>query len=204
MPFPRVFIIKGFQTIVFIFIVISTTFQSICPPAFFRCLLNLGTYSELWTMSFIESMGVACSDSITLCSNRTHSITVIGIGSLIIWRLRVQSWLQANNNTGILNTCTQLWLTEHVPLETRCLIYCTRMESINIHIMTSYLLLMTFLTNRIQILQQRWQKCVDCKGDYVENKPHLVTFHESILVSLWTFQLTLVHECVIYGLRLSS
>ena len=24
----------------------------------------------------------------------------------------VQSWLQANNNTGILNTCTRLWLTE--------------------------------------------------------------------------------------------
>ena len=30
----------------------------------------------------------------------------------IIWRLQVQSWLQASNNTGILNTCTQLWLTE--------------------------------------------------------------------------------------------
>ena len=28
----------------------------------------------------------------------------------IIWRLQVQSWLQASNNTGILNTCTQLWL----------------------------------------------------------------------------------------------
>ena len=30
----------------------------------------------------------------------------------IIWRLQVQSSLQASNNTGILNTCTQLWLTE--------------------------------------------------------------------------------------------
>ena len=30
----------------------------------------------------------------------------------IIWRLQVQSWLQANNSTGILNTCTQLWLME--------------------------------------------------------------------------------------------
>ena len=30
----------------------------------------------------------------------------------IIWRLQVQSWLQASNNTGILNTCTRLWLTE--------------------------------------------------------------------------------------------
>ena len=30
----------------------------------------------------------------------------------IIWRLQVQSWLQASNNTGILNTCTRLWPTE--------------------------------------------------------------------------------------------
>ena len=32
------FIIKGFPIIVFIFIVISTTFRLICPLAFFRCL----------------------------------------------------------------------------------------------------------------------------------------------------------------------
>ena len=30
----------------------------------------------------------------------------------IIWRLQVQSSLQVSNNTGILNTCTRLWLTE--------------------------------------------------------------------------------------------
>ena len=30
----------------------------------------------------------------------------------IIWRLQVQSSLQASNNTGILNTCTRLWLTK--------------------------------------------------------------------------------------------
>ena len=71
-----IFIIKSFQTIVFIFIVISTMFWPICPPAFFRCLLNSGTYMELRTTSFIESMGVACSDF-----SRTHSIMVIGIGS---------------------------------------------------------------------------------------------------------------------------
>ena len=35
-----IFIIKGFQTIVFIFIVSSTMFQPICPPTFFRCLLS--------------------------------------------------------------------------------------------------------------------------------------------------------------------
>ena len=31
---------------------------------------------------------------------------------IIIWRLQVQSLLQASNNTGRLNTCTRLWLTE--------------------------------------------------------------------------------------------
>ena len=49
-----IFTIKGFRTIVFIFIVISATFRPICPPAFFRCLSNSGTY--------IETTGVACSD----------------------------------------------------------------------------------------------------------------------------------------------
>ena len=44
-------IIKGFQTIVFIFIVISITFQPICPPAFFRCLSNSATFAELRTTS---------------------------------------------------------------------------------------------------------------------------------------------------------
>ena len=52
------FIIKVFRTIVFIFIVISTTFRPICPPAFFRCLSNSGTFTELWTTSFIETTGV--------------------------------------------------------------------------------------------------------------------------------------------------
>ena len=89
---------SGFWTIVFIFIVISITFQSICPPAFFRCLSNSRTYTELRTMSFIESMGVACSDPI--CHNR---VQVLSIPVLL---------LTCSNNTGILNTCTWLWLTE--------------------------------------------------------------------------------------------
>ena len=38
-----IFIIKGFRTIVLIFIVIATTFRPICPPAF-RCLSNSGTF----------------------------------------------------------------------------------------------------------------------------------------------------------------
>ena len=41
------FIIKGFWTIVFIFMIISSMFRMICPPAFFRCLLNSGTFTEL-------------------------------------------------------------------------------------------------------------------------------------------------------------
>ena len=35
-----IFIVKDFRTIVFIFIVISTTFRPICPPAFSMCLLS--------------------------------------------------------------------------------------------------------------------------------------------------------------------
>ena len=34
------FIIQGVRTIVFIFIVICTTFQPMCPPAFFMCFLS--------------------------------------------------------------------------------------------------------------------------------------------------------------------
>ena len=60
----RYFIIKGFQTIVLIFIVIST-FRLICPLAFFRCLSNSGTFTELRTTSFIETTGVTCSDSVS-------------------------------------------------------------------------------------------------------------------------------------------
>ena len=47
---------------------------------------------------------------------------------------------------------------------------------------------MTFFTNGIQALQHWWKKCVDCKEDYVETKPHLVTFCKSIFVNPWTFQ----------------
>ena len=60
-----IFIIKSFQTIVFIFIVISTTFRLIYLPGFFRFLSNSETYTELRTASFIESTGVTCSDSVS-------------------------------------------------------------------------------------------------------------------------------------------
>ena len=70
-----IFISKGFRTIVFIFIVISTTFRPIRPPAFFRCLSNSGTFTELRTTSFIESTGGGiCSDS--LSHNRVQVLSI--------------------------------------------------------------------------------------------------------------------------------
>ena len=60
-----IFIIKGFCTIVFIFIVISTMFRPICPLASFRCLSNLETFTELQTTSFIETTEISCTDSIS-------------------------------------------------------------------------------------------------------------------------------------------
>ena len=60
----NIFIIKGFRSIVFIFIAILTSFRSICPLAFIRCLSNSGTYTKRRTTSFIECMRIACSDSI--------------------------------------------------------------------------------------------------------------------------------------------
>ena len=98
-----IFIIKIFRTIVFIFIVISTTFRLICPPAFFRCLSNSGIFSELRTTSFIETTGVACSNSVS--HNRVQVLSSDNV-------VQVQSSLQASNNTGIFNTCTRLWPAE--------------------------------------------------------------------------------------------
>ena len=48
-------------------------FRPICLPAFFRCLSNSGTFKELRTTSFIESTGVACSDSV--CHNRVQVLS---------------------------------------------------------------------------------------------------------------------------------
>ena len=49
-----IFIIQGFWTIVFIFIVIFTTFRPLCLPAFLGCFLsNSGAYADFRTTSFI-------------------------------------------------------------------------------------------------------------------------------------------------------
>ena len=83
-----IFIIKGFQTVVFI--CISTTFQPICPLAFFRCLLNLRTFTELWTTSFIESTGVTCSDSFSHNQVQVLSIPVLLLACSEDWTCNLQ------------------------------------------------------------------------------------------------------------------
>ena len=84
------FFIKGFRMIVFIFIVISTTFRPICPPAFFWCLSNSGTFAELRTTSVIEFTGVTCSDSVS--HNRVHelSISVLLLTCSQVWTCILQ------------------------------------------------------------------------------------------------------------------
>ena len=84
------FIIKGFGAIVFIFIVISTMFRPICPPAFFSCLSNSGTFSELRTTSFIESTGVVCSDSVSYNQVQELSIPVLLLASSQDWTCNFQ------------------------------------------------------------------------------------------------------------------
>ena len=59
-----ILIIKGFSIIVFIFIVISTTFRPIYPPAFFRWCRIRGPSRNFETTSFIEPTGIACFDSV--------------------------------------------------------------------------------------------------------------------------------------------
>ena len=69
-----IFIVKGFRTIILIFIVISTTFQAICPPALFRWLSNSGTFTEFRNTSFIEFTGVTCSDFVS--HNRVQVLSI--------------------------------------------------------------------------------------------------------------------------------
>ena len=85
-----IFIIKVFRTIVFIFIVISTTFRPICPPALFRCFSNSGTFMELRTTSFIESTGVACSDSVCHDRVQVFSIPVLLLACSEDWTCNLQ------------------------------------------------------------------------------------------------------------------
>ena len=85
-----IFIVKGFRTIVFIFIVISTAFRPICPLAFFRCLSNSGTFTELRTISFIESTGVICSDSVSPNRVQVLNIPVLLLACSQDWNCNFQ------------------------------------------------------------------------------------------------------------------
>ena len=85
-----IFINKGFRTIVFVFIVISTTFQPIYPPAFFRCLSSSGTYMELRTIIFIEYPGVAFSDFISHNRVQVLDIPVLLLACSQDWTCNLQ------------------------------------------------------------------------------------------------------------------
>ena len=59
-----IFTIQVFHAIVFVFIVVFTTFQSICPPVFFWCFLsNSRAYMELRNVLLFEYTGIlnACT-----------------------------------------------------------------------------------------------------------------------------------------------
>ena len=85
-----IFIIKGFRIIVFIFIIISTTFRPICPQAFFKCLSNSVTFTELRTTSFIESTWVAYSDSVSHNRVQVFSIPVLLLACSQDWTCNLQ------------------------------------------------------------------------------------------------------------------
>ena len=92
--------LRVFQTIVFIFIVISMTFWPICPPAFFRCLSNSGTFTELRTTSFIESRGVACSDYDSHNRVQVLSIPVLLLACSQDWTCNLQMVASLIGNGG--------------------------------------------------------------------------------------------------------
>ena len=96
-----IFIIKGFRTIVFILSVISTTSQPICLPAFFRCLSNSRTFTELQTTSFIELTRVACSDSVSHNQVQVLSIPVLLLACSQDWTCNVQMSLLSEWSLGL-------------------------------------------------------------------------------------------------------
>ena len=65
-------------------------FWLLFPSAFFRCLSNLGAYTELQTMSFYESMGVTCSDSVNHNQVKVLSISVLLLACSQDWTCNLQ------------------------------------------------------------------------------------------------------------------
>ena len=68
-----------------------------------------------------------------------------------------------------------------------------------VHMMTSYLQLMTFLTIGSKYCNTIGKSEWVTRGSVLKNRPHLVTFHEGILVSLWTFQATLILQSTCFS-----
>ena len=98
-----ILILKGFLTIVFIFIVIFITLRPICPPAFFRCLSNSGTFTELQTMSFIESTAFACSDSVSHNQVQVLSYVMFCCFDLLNWPkmpFKMMHWKEVTHSNG--------------------------------------------------------------------------------------------------------
>ena len=93
-----IFIIKGFGTIFFIFIVISTTFRRKC-PAFFRCLSNSRPFTEFGTTFFIESTGFACSDSVSHNRVQVLCIPVLLPACSQDWTCNLQMIVSLETNT---------------------------------------------------------------------------------------------------------
>ena len=65
-------------------------FRLIYPPAIFRCLSNSGAFMELRTTSFIESMGVACSNSVSHNRIQVLSIPVLLLACSEDWTWNLQ------------------------------------------------------------------------------------------------------------------
>ena len=116
-----IIIIKGFRTIVFIFIAISTTFRPICPPAIFRCLSNTGTFIKLRITSFIESTEVACSNSVSHNRVQVLNIPVVLLACSQNWTCNLQMIVSLeaygtntyNHYAMCLNRiCYAMWQTE--------------------------------------------------------------------------------------------
>ena len=59
-------------------------------PAFFRCLSNSGTFKELRTTTFIETMGVACADSVSHNRVQVLSIPVLLLACSEDWTCNLQ------------------------------------------------------------------------------------------------------------------
>ena len=64
--------------------------------------------------------------------------------------------------------------------------------------------MVTFLTIGIQTLQHQWKKYLERKETMLKNKPHLIAFYQSILVSFWTFYSILVYIRRIFNKAISK